>query len=155
VTYVLPTDECPVYALDPERPRTLLFHHPDRNLSSRLTVRGDEARPLTVTLRPAGAMTGRFLDADGRPVVGAEVGLSYQSKDLEELDRFLARQREPVRTDPDGRFRLDGIVPDEKFALSLQKGSTSLVGKPRIGTKDVKSGATLDLGPVTVEPAPP
>jgi hypothetical protein len=55
------------------------------------------------------------------------------------------QQREAVRTDRDGRFRLEGLVPDLKFGLSLHQGRTFLVGTPRIGLKEVGAGKTLDL----------
>src|SRR5262249_9766098 len=73
ITYARTKAECPIYALDPKRPRALAFYHVERKLGGALTVRGDEAGPLAVTLRPTGSVTGRVLDADGQPVAGADV----------------------------------------------------------------------------------
>jgi hypothetical protein len=141
-----------VYALDPAKPRTLVFYHPERKLGGTLTVRGDEAQPPVAKLAAAAAVTGRVLDAEGQPVAGAEVGTSYPDRAASELDRFLRQQREPVRTDKDGRFRLEGIVPGLKFGLSIRKGQTFLVGKPRVGHKQAESGQTLELGEIKTEP---
>ena len=81
-----------------------------------------------------------------RPIAGADVGLSSANDIVSELYRRLEQQREPVRTDKDGHFRLEGVVPDLKFGLNLRKGNAYLVGEPRIGQRQVASGQTLDLG---------
>jgi hypothetical protein len=154
-TFALTKAECTVYALDPQKPRTLIFYHPDRKLGGQLTVRGDEPGPVTLKLLPTGTVTGRILDADGQPIAGANVGASYQLIAASGLDRFLAPGREPIRTDKDGRFRLDGVVPEVKFVLSLRHGQIFLTGKPRIGVKDVQPGQTLDLGDRRTEPQGP
>jgi hypothetical protein len=150
--HTLPSADATIYALDAARPRRLVFLHSQRRLAGTVTVRGDEHVPPVARLAPTGAVAGRVLDADGQPVAGAKVILSSPSGPAERLYRKLAESREPVRTDPDGRFRLEGIVPDLAFTLGIYKGSTLLVGKPRIGAREVKSGATLDLGDVTTEP---
>jgi RNA polymerase sigma factor (sigma-70 family) len=155
ITFTLKKAECTVYALDPQKPRTLVFYHPVRKLGGSLSVRGDEPGPLTAKLLPTGTVIGRILDADGQPIAGADVGVSYQTNAGSELERFLRPQREPIRTDKDGRFRLDGVVPEVKFSLSLRQGPTFLVGKPRIGVKNVQTGQTLDLGDRRTEPQGP
>ncbi len=97
-------------------------------------------------------MTGRLLDRDGQPIVGAFVDLNPPDNTARELYRQLAQRRQPIRTDKDGRFRLEGIVPNVQFMLSIYQGRTFLVGEPRIGAKQVKPGETLDLGAIRVKP---
>jgi RNA polymerase sigma factor (sigma-70 family) len=145
-TFSLKKAECTIYALDPNRPRQVVFFHPVRKLAAVMKMRGDEKEPPTVRLVPTGGVTGRVLDGDGQPVAGAEVQLGYASKEGRELDRRLQQQREPVRTDKDGRFRVDGVVSDLKFGLAFIKGKDYLVGEPKLGLKLVGSGKTLDLG---------
>ncbi len=143
---------CTVLALDPKKPRRLLFYHAERNLGGSLTVRGDEKERLTVRMAPVGTVTGRLLDRDGQPIVGAFVDLNPPDNTARELYRQLAQRRQPIRTDKDGRFRLEGIVPNVQFMLSIYQGRTFLVGEPRIGAKQVKPGETLDLGAIRVKP---
>jgi hypothetical protein len=73
-------------------------------------------------------------------------------KTVRELYRQLDQRRGPVRTDRNGHFRLEGVVPGVKFQLSLRQGRTFLVGEPRIGTKEIKPGQSLDLGDVRTKP---
>jgi RNA polymerase sigma factor (sigma-70 family) len=152
ITYTLEGSGCTAYALDPKRPRELMFLHPGRNVAGALTLRGDEKEPVSVKLVPTGALKGRVLDQDGQPVAGAEVRFSYEAETGDQLYRHQKPPREPVRTDADGRFRLDGLIPDAKFGLGISKGKTFLVGEPRLGLRQVKSGATLDLGEFRTRP---
>ncbi|HEY7326460.1 MAG TPA: sigma-70 family RNA polymerase sigma factor [Gemmataceae bacterium] len=143
---------CTIFALDPKKPRSLFFFHSGRNLAGSLMVRGDDKEPLTVRLVPVGSMTGRLLDREGQPIAGAFVDLNPPDGVARELYRHLNQRRPQIRTDKDGRFRIDGIVPDVKFMLSISQGRTFLVGEPRIGLRQVKPGQTLDLGAIRVKP---
>lgn len=143
---------CTVHTLDPKIPRQVVFYHPERRLAGALTVRGDEKEPPTVRLARTGTVIGRVLDANGEAVVGAEVGLWFSERTFRELFERLNQQREPFRTDPDGHFRLEGLVPDLKFGLGIYQRRTFLVGEPRIGEKQVGPGQTLDLGDVRTKP---
>jgi RNA polymerase sigma factor (sigma-70 family) len=152
-TYLLKSANCPVYALNPEKPRTLAIYHPGRNLGGQVVVRGDETEPIVAKLGPAGTVTGRILDVDGQPVADGTVIISFPTHTASALDRYLQQQRPPIRTDPDGRFKVEGVVPGLKFAVNnVRKGNAVLVPKPRTGLKEVGSGATLELGEVRVEP---
>jgi RNA polymerase sigma factor (sigma-70 family) len=143
---------CTVFALDPMKPRRLLFFHAERNLAGSMTLRGDGQEPPVAHLGPAGSVIGRVLDRDGQPIAGADVTLSSPDSDASELYRQLNQHRPPIRTDKAGHFRIDGIVPDVKFVLGIYQGRTFLVGEQRIGAKQVKAGATLNLGDVRVKP---
>jgi hypothetical protein len=141
-----------VHALDPAKPRRLVFYHAGRKLAGTLTVRGDEMATPAVKLGPTGALTGRLLDPDGEPLAGVEVAPSFAGDAASELYRQLAKGQDPVRTDKGGRFRLEGVVPELPFGLSLRHGGQYLVGEPRLGQHKVKPGATLDLGDRKVKP---
>jgi hypothetical protein len=95
----------------PLLPRTLIFRHEARRLGKTRLVDVNQTGPLEVRLEPTASWTGRLLDASGRPCEGIEV-------------QVLRLIREPTRgaqppfsppiratTGPDGRFRIDGIVP--------------------------------------------
>src|SRR5262249_27531609 len=130
ITFPLDGASCTVYALPPQRPRSLVFYHAGRKLAGRLTVRGDEKEAPAVRLGPAGSATGRIFDLDGQPIAGALVSANYVDHSARELERHLGQGREAARTDKDGRFRLEGVVPGMKFGLNLQKGSHYLIGEP-------------------------
>ena len=75
-----------------------------------------------------------------------EIDLAFDDGDARELYRRLDPDRPPIHTDKDGQFRIEGVVPGLKFGLSLRHGRKYLAGDPRIGTRQVKPGETLDLG---------
>jgi len=154
--YTIKDAACTIFALDPKKPRLLLFFYTKRNLARSLTLRGDEQGPLTVRLVPVGTVTGRLLDHDGQPIAAAYVDLNTPEGTYgtaRELYRRLHQRRLPIRTDKNGCFRLEGIVPEVKFTLSFHQGRTFLVAEPGIGARQVKEGETLDLGTVRVKPA--
>jgi RNA polymerase sigma factor (sigma-70 family) len=143
---------CTVFALDGKKPRRLLFYHAERNLAGSLTVRGDEKEPPAARLTPTGSVAGRVLDREGQPIAGADVSISSPERAAGELYRQIGQRQKAIRTDKDGRFRIAGLVPEVKFTVNITQGRTFLVGEPRIGVRQVKSGQTLDLGEVRVKP---
>jgi hypothetical protein len=144
---------CTVFALDPKKPRRMIFLHSERKLAATLSVRGDEKEAPTARLEPTGTVTGRLLDSDDQPLAGVEIGLSFDDGDAREMYRRLDGERPPVRTDKEGRFRIEGVVPGLKFGLSLRHGRVYLAGEPRIGLRQVKPGETLDLGERRAKPS--
>jgi protocatechuate 3,4-dioxygenase beta subunit len=144
---------CTIFALDPKKPRRLIFLHPGRKLAGTLTVRGDEKESPLVRLVPTGSVTGRLLDLDGQPLAGIDIDLSFEDGAARNLYRHLDSPVPSPRTDKDGRFRVEAVVPDLKFGLSLRHGKTFLAGEPRIGIRQTKPGATLDLGDIRVKPS--
>src|SRR5262249_25409152 len=67
----------------PGEPRALFFCHPEKKLAGVVRLRGDEKEPLTVRLESLGALTGRVVDADGRPWPGLKVSARYNINALE------------------------------------------------------------------------
>ena len=115
-------------------------------------VRGDEKEPVVVKLAPLGQVSGRLLDGDGNPLGGVEVMIDPVSEAGGSLYALAARPRTPVRTDKDGRFRLDNIVPGLQFWL-LRREADSFVPERAVGVQLIKPGEALDLGDVQVKPA--
>jgi hypothetical protein len=142
----LKTAACPVLALDPARPRKVAFLHAERNLSAVVTVRGDEKEPPTVRLAPAGVITGRLLDGDGQPIAGADVYvLNLDGTDRDLIGR-LTRSAPVPRSNKEGRFRVEGVFPDVKFAIIARKGQEGLGEEMKTGHDPIKAGETKDLG---------
>jgi protocatechuate 3,4-dioxygenase beta subunit len=150
-TFTLPKDTATVYALDPARPRILYLLHAEKKLGGWVRVRGDEKEAVTAKLLPLGAVMGKIVDSDGRPITGVSVSLQFPDGPGGELYREVRSAQPPVVTDEDGAFRIDGIVPSVKFTLSLVRGREYFLGEPRIGQKQMFPAQTLDLGSLTVK----
>ena len=154
--YVAPESECTILALDPSQPRQVIFYHAQRRLAGSLLVRGDEKQPLTVRLSPTGTVIGRVLDAEGEPLRDIEIEVWANSPSASASLRYLYlsvnQSRLAVRTDSVGRFRLDGVVSDEKFSVSIRRRGAYLAND--LGNKQlqVKAGETLDLGDIHIKP---
>src|SRR5262249_14895919 len=78
ITYKLPEPSATIYALRPEKPRTLAVYHPEKKQGGTVSIRGDEKGPVIVKLGSVGSLTGRLLDADGNPLARAEVSINAQ-----------------------------------------------------------------------------
>jgi len=148
--------DCTLYGLDPATPRTLAIYHRGRNFGGEVTVRGDETAPVVAKLQPAGVLTGRFLNAEGKPVAEARILMRYRSQNAEALELRVRKDLAPLVTDKDGRFRLDGMVPGSKFIISgVRVGKTILRARAAGGLREVQPGQTLDLGDLRAESRPP
>ena len=65
-----------------------------------------------VKLVPRGTITGRVVDAAGKPVAGATIEPSYQDHPIGTVlntERLFGKPADPVRTDADGRFEFEGV----------------------------------------------
>jgi RNA polymerase sigma factor (sigma-70 family) len=144
-------------ALGPPEARQLQFVHRERKLAGQLVVRGDEKGEVTVRLAPWGALTGRVLDEDGRPLAGVRIHLGFLlPRFFQPVTWWVEPQGEVVTTDRDGRFRAEGITPGLKFRLSAARDDKFL---PLAGAPDgqrvlsVGAGQTTDLGDVRTKRA--
>jgi protocatechuate 3,4-dioxygenase beta subunit len=138
-------------ALDPETPRDVLFVHLERKLAGRLTVRGDQPEPLTVKLEPWGALTGRLVDADGQPLAGVRVSAVYVYGFVHVPVAWMEPHPEEIRTDRDGRFRVERLIPGLKATLGASAGKSFLLlgDSPRGQIQiTVMAGETRELGDV-------
>jgi RNA polymerase sigma factor (sigma-70 family) len=135
-----------VHNLHPGRARQLVFYHKEKNLGRHLELRGDDAEPLKVELEACGSAEGRLVDKGGKPVAGAVVYFCLQG-----TPPFWPGGLE-VKTDPQGRFRAEGLVPGHKYLMTrnLSNIADSL---PREVT--VESGKKKELGDLAVPVANP
>lgn len=97
-----------------------------------------EPRPdnVTLTLEPAVTLTGRLLDAGGRPCSGLDI-------ELEGLDRHAR-----TLSAGDGAFAFDGL-PDGRYTLLVSSGpetaAVRLIDRPRQDLGDIRLPAGHDL----------
>jgi RNA polymerase sigma factor (sigma-70 family) len=167
----LKSDEFTALGLDPARPRLLCFSHLEKKLAGSVVVRGDEPGPITVALRPWAAVSGRLLDAEGKPVQNATlwfteipVGRSGRPRSLDTglyvVDPSAYAPRRDPRTDAEGRFQVEGLVPGLKYNLAHvnTEGATELDQVKWVGLvfRDLvlTPGEAKDLGDVTRRPFP-
>ena len=135
-----------VRGFDPGRPRTLIFIHPEKNLGKVVIVRENQSDPLRVRLESLGAAAGRMLDEQGRPRASLPVRVRLSRNDdnfLPTLHQFemglLFYHLEPkAKTDREGKFRLDGLMPGLIYTL--------VAGEREIEKFTVESGKTKQLG---------
>ena len=152
MTSVVPKDSTTVYALDPKAPRTLYVLHVEKKLGGTVKIRGDEKEAVTVKLALVGSIAGKLIDTDGRPIAGVTVGIQFPGgESANDLYRQIQLTQTPPKTDQDGLFRFDGILPSVKFYLTMTKGQEYFAGEPKIGPKEVKAGQILELGELKVK----
>lgn len=141
---------CTVYALDPAEPRSVLFLHPERKLAGIVVLRGDEPEPVTVTLAAAGSLTGRAVEEGGVPLANAHVEIGSSDEQASELYRFSRLEQEIVRTDEDGRFGIENVLPAMPFFIDFSSGRAAYRAGLTPEQRQVQSGAELDLGTVNL-----
>ncbi|HEY7312754.1 MAG TPA: sigma-70 family RNA polymerase sigma factor [Gemmataceae bacterium] len=167
----LKTAEFTALGVDPDRPRLLCFVHPDKKLAGSVVVRGDEKTPIAVKLQPWATVSGRLLDADGKPIPNAtlaftEVPVSKPGKPrsldtgLHVVTRFAGQPSLDPRTDAQGRFQVERLVPGLKYNLALTdaRGATRIeqIKWPGLVFRKLilKVGETKELGDVMLQPFP-
>jgi RNA polymerase sigma factor (sigma-70 family) len=132
-------------ALNPARPRRLSFVHKERQLVGSVSVRGDEQEPVTVKMEPWGIVIGRALDEEGNPLAEANFNVHYQDNSTRWL---FEAGREQVKTDREGRFRIEGLFPGMPFGIGFVKKGTIYDAGNNYRKLTVKPGQTNDLGDV-------
>src|SRR5262249_35116500 len=80
----LRTAEFTVLAFNPRRPRDVFFQHLEKGLVGVAQPPKEDGGSVTVRLEPGAAVTGRLVDADGKPRAGIEVAVwvMYKGKSL-------------------------------------------------------------------------
>ncbi|MDR3623312.1 MAG: carboxypeptidase-like regulatory domain-containing protein [Paludisphaera borealis] len=125
-----------VTGLNMRRIRVVWFQHQARRLVGTLAVRDSEPGPLVVRLQPWGAVSGRLVDADGRPRPGVAMSCRRPSESVVPW----AMRPDDATTDADGRFAFEGLATGHEYVL---QEPASKAPPPRLGEP-----FTLDPGEV-------
>jgi protocatechuate 3,4-dioxygenase beta subunit len=151
-----------VGGLDPSRPRSLFFIHKEKKLAKLFKVQGDEKGPLTVRLEPLGSVTGRVLDAAGKPRAGLTVAVQhsaeqkdYKGLPLELLYDYPAWTKlidASATTDVEGRFHVTGLVPGLKYFINIKDGESLLNTYTWWDGLTIESSKEKDLGDLKDKP---
>lgn len=151
--------------LDPRRPRAVVFFHPEKKLGKVARLHGDEKTPFRVQLEALGAVNGRIVDANGKPVAGVQATARVHGRlpvknDAQSTDLYESglAERLTVRTTTDryGKFRIEGLLPGLPyvFGVSMKSGDDKADEKaPVIELMDlpeVESGKSKELGDVKI-----
>jgi RNA polymerase sigma factor (sigma-70 family) len=150
---ILPNDTFLASGLDPDSACTLSFVQRQRKLIGHMVVHGNEKQPVTVHLRRWGVLTGRLVDADGKPLPDVRLSLKYP--DLPP-PRMRPWDRE-IRTDRDGRFRVEGLLPglDHELILSHStRKDVALSASEALKQLKTREGEIKDLGDIAVKATP-
>jgi RNA polymerase sigma factor (sigma-70 family) len=150
----IPGDSCQAYGVEPGKPRLMVFYEPTRRLFGTLRLKGDEAGPVAARLRAGGRLTGRLVNADGRPLAGVRVDVHYLEREAAEVHEHVHRANQAL-TDDRGRFVLDELVPGTEFRLTYWQGrqESGSARHPAKKALRVKAGETLNLSELKVQSA--
>jgi len=109
-------------AFEPDRPREVILYHAESRTGFARIFTGSEGQPFEARLQPCGIITGRLVDADGRPVPSRE--LEYVFNGLFNLRGTVCQNRigsPTILTDKEGIFRLDAVPGVEYWLPSKQR----------------------------------
>ena len=160
----LSTSEFKVTGLAPDRPRLVCFVHLEKRLAGSLIVRSQEPSNKTVMLKPWGAVSGRLLDAQGKPIKNVALQFTEPANIRSDQSASLDRGRyiEPPTpgragrlpsTNAEGGFNLERMIPGLKYNLEVvPKGGQQLEGSIFVDLV-FQPGEVKDLGDVTLKPS--
>jgi hypothetical protein len=140
------TDEIVIGGLIPNnRLRQVFLLHRERGLCAELTVKGDEKKPIAVTLQPCATVTGKVEDEVGNPVKNADVRFQMKERGADSLLRQkLFRDSDKTTTDGDGKFTFLLMFPERELMLiATQLG---LINSAAVVDAKLKAGETKDVG---------
>jgi hypothetical protein len=133
-----------VRGFNPRRPRAMIFLYPEKGLVGVAQPPKGPGGSVTVQLGPGAAVTGRVVDAQGKPRAGAPLEVSFRGKGP---GAAWGRYPHPrLETDREGRFRVEALLPSYEYRLSDGQGELPLGA-------GLRAGQTKDLGDVRVKPA--
>jgi hypothetical protein len=127
---------------NPRHPHEVIFLHPDTSLIGVAQPPKDDGGSVTVRLEPSAAVTGRLVDSRGKPRLGVELAVTFLPKGW---GSWIHYSPGPIKTDREGRFHIEALLPGRAFRLSDGPGELPL-------GEDLRSGETKDLGDIQVKP---
>jgi RNA polymerase sigma factor (sigma-70 family) len=154
----LNTAEFTAVGLEPGEMRLLQFFHKEKQLSGSVVIKAEQKEAPTVKLGQSGTITGRMVNADGKPASDGEI-IALMSEPMAEpgkpkvnvtMGSFSTNR---LRPEKDGTFRIEGLVPGLTYKLGFIKGPYlhQLGGDAGRGLT-IKAGETKKLADVEVKP---
>lgn len=128
----------------------LIFQHVDRELAAFVRLSEDLGERVEVELAPWGRITGRLVDAEGKPRANEKLELWGR---VERATYFDAATSDRIHTDADGRFVLEGLVEGLEYSLRVPEKDPfqpmAVAAEDVFQGVKVGFGKTLELGDVT------
>lgn len=147
--------------LHPNRFRRVTFIQEERQLIGFLAARGDGDAAYTVRMWHWATVTGRIVDENGKPLpIGKQGGPWGQPPTLSMSEQAPLAQPDPnagehadVTIDPEGRFRIDHLVPGLRYEAKILRDAKArqFAGMAFIGLV-LLPGEVRDLGDIRVRP---
>ncbi|OYV88697.1 MAG: hypothetical protein B7Z73_07990, partial [Planctomycetia bacterium 21-64-5] len=134
--------EFTVTGLNPRIERKLIVELPEQRLAAFRLLRGEQVGPLVINLGPCGVVTGRMLDAEGKPLENTLLQFGRQWSFPADFT---------PKTDVDGKFRVDGLVPGLPYGITLKLPGKVGMSRPAQDIV-VAAGERKDLGDVRLNP---
>jgi RNA polymerase sigma factor (sigma-70 family) len=144
----LPSARFRLPAIDSRHPRPFFFHHVEKSLGAAVLFRGDESMPVTVRLQKCGSLSGRLVDEDGLPRARVRVTGYIQEGQLNITEGWYGFVS--AMTDKDGRFRIEGVIPEVRLSLATQDVN-AITGRLTTDV-ELRPGETKDLGDLKAKP---
>ena len=119
---VMKTAEFTVSGFNPHRPRPIFFQHPQKGLVGVAQPPKNRGDSITVQLQPGAAVTGRLVDADGRPRPGVELVVYRDHKEPRPAGRIRVFPPQLQDGSAGSVPHRRPCCPSYQFALSDGKG---------------------------------
>ncbi len=141
------TSVFPLRGLHPVRGKRLTFFDEDRRLIGFLLARNDDETPYTVVMKSWATAFGRIIDEKGNGIKVLLVSPDFSIRSHPNPETGIFNY---VKTDPDGRFHIDRIIPGQSYAaLIRRKGSIEIIGNAFEDLK-LQPGENRNLGTIRI-----
>jgi hypothetical protein len=147
-----------INAYSPDQPRTVLLVDLKQKLAGSVILEGPQTSPVSVKLQPWGAVTGRVVDKNGKPLAGVMIARYQWKRPSDPHEGYLPDSIHETMpggygypTDHDGRFHIEGMAPGIKYSAWVWDQKVKLIGELLSGVT-VESGQTKDLGDLKLKP---
>ena len=146
-----------------ERRKVFIFHRESNQVGNIIVSADSDKDSVKIdNFRPAGVITGRFVDDDGEPVTDATLSWDYRvaaDPDSGVWAPHPGKRMNPSRipTDQNGEFRLTGVVPGLNYtalATAMRKMYSNRMVSTGLGklfsNVKVEPGETKELGEIRI-----
>jgi RNA polymerase sigma factor (sigma-70 family) len=137
-----------ITGVNPKRPLKFFAVDIKRELCGEFTVRGDETRRVELRLQQGATLSGRLVDAAGKPIAGAKIWASWSEPGA---NRYWVQNppRVPV-TDADGKFRCPWLLAGRDLMIGVSLPRRNNIATVESAIPPMKPDETRDLGTLTL-----